>query len=65
MMPDEFWTKIKNVQRIHQRLYDSGKGWIVGWMRRSAGDMNTPLTPNSRADPNSSIIQGLTRMALR
>jgi deazaflavin-dependent oxidoreductase (nitroreductase family) len=32
MIPDEFWSKIKNVQRIHQRLYDSGKGWIVGWL---------------------------------
>jgi deazaflavin-dependent oxidoreductase (nitroreductase family) len=21
---------MKNIQRIHQRLYDSGKGWIVG-----------------------------------
>jgi deazaflavin-dependent oxidoreductase (nitroreductase family) len=32
MIQDEFWTKIKNIQRIHRRLYDSGKGWIVGWL---------------------------------
>ncbi len=30
MIPDEFWTRIKTVQRVHQRLYRSGKGWIVG-----------------------------------
>jgi deazaflavin-dependent oxidoreductase (nitroreductase family) len=51
MIPDEFWSKIKNVQRIHQRLYDSGKGWIVGWIilllrhtgRRSGKQYATPL----------------------
>ena len=30
MMPDTFWKRMKNVQTIHKRLYDSGKGWIVG-----------------------------------
>jgi deazaflavin-dependent oxidoreductase (nitroreductase family) len=30
MMSDTFWAKMKNVQSIHKRLYDSGKGWIVG-----------------------------------
>ncbi|MBN2388150.1 MAG: nitroreductase family deazaflavin-dependent oxidoreductase [Anaerolineales bacterium] len=51
MIPDSFWSKIKNVQRIHQRLYDSGKGWIVGWLilllrhtgRRSGKQYATPL----------------------
>ena len=51
MIPDEFWTRIKNVQRIHQRLYDSGKGWIVGWLilllrhtgRKSGKQYATPL----------------------
>ena len=32
MIPNKFWTRIKNVQRIHQRLYDSGKGWMIGWL---------------------------------
>jgi deazaflavin-dependent oxidoreductase (nitroreductase family) len=32
IVPDEFWTKIKNVQRIHQCLYGSGMGWVVGWI---------------------------------
>jgi deazaflavin-dependent oxidoreductase (nitroreductase family) len=51
MIPDAFWQKIKNVQRIHQRLYDSGKGWIVGWLilllrhtgRKSGKQYATPL----------------------
>jgi deazaflavin-dependent oxidoreductase (nitroreductase family) len=51
MIPDEFWSQIKNVQRIHQRLYDSGKGWIVGWLilllrhigRKSGNQYATPL----------------------
>jgi deazaflavin-dependent oxidoreductase (nitroreductase family) len=30
MIPDSFWKRMKNVQRIHQRLYASGKGWIIG-----------------------------------
>lgn len=51
MIPDEFWSKIKKVQRVHQRLYASGKGWIVGWLilllthtgRRSGNHYVTPL----------------------
>jgi deazaflavin-dependent oxidoreductase (nitroreductase family) len=51
MIPDRFWKNIKNVQRIHQRLYDSGKGWIVGWLilllrhtgRKSGKQYATPL----------------------
>jgi deazaflavin-dependent oxidoreductase (nitroreductase family) len=51
MIPDEFWTRIKNVQRIHQRLYDSGRGWIVGRLilllrhtgRRSGKAYATPM----------------------
>jgi deazaflavin-dependent oxidoreductase (nitroreductase family) len=30
MLPASFWNRMKNVQRIHTRLYDSGKGWIIG-----------------------------------
>lgn len=51
MIPDEFWSRMKNVQRIHQRLYDSGRGWIVGWLilllrhtgRKSGKQYATPL----------------------
>jgi len=51
ILPDEFWSKIKNVQRIHQRLYSVGKGWMVGWMilllehtgRKSGKKYATPL----------------------
>ena len=51
IVPDEFWTKIRNVQRIHQRLYASGKGWVVGWIilllehtgRKSGKRYATPL----------------------
>jgi deazaflavin-dependent oxidoreductase (nitroreductase family) len=51
MIPDQFWSQIKNVQRIHRRLYDSGKGWIVGWLilllrhtgRKSGKQYATPL----------------------
>jgi len=51
MIPDSFWSRIKNVQRIHQRLYDSGRGWIVGWLilllrhtgRKSGKQYATPL----------------------
>ena len=51
MIPDKFWAKIKNVQRIHQRLYDSGKGWLVGWLilllrhtgRKSGKSYATPM----------------------
>jgi deazaflavin-dependent oxidoreductase (nitroreductase family) len=30
MIPDSFWKRMKTVQRIHKRLYDTGRGWIVG-----------------------------------
>jgi len=30
VIADSFWKRMKNIQRIHQRLYASGKGWIVG-----------------------------------
>jgi deazaflavin-dependent oxidoreductase (nitroreductase family) len=51
MIPDSFWSKIKKVQRIHQRLYDSGKGWVIGWVilllrhtgRKSGKQYATPL----------------------
>jgi deazaflavin-dependent oxidoreductase (nitroreductase family) len=51
MIPDEFWSKIKKVQRVHQRLYASGKGWTVGWLilllthtgRKSGTRYATPL----------------------
>ena len=48
---DNFWVKIKPVQRIHQKLYDSGRGWIIGWLilllrhtgRKSGKQYATPL----------------------
>jgi deazaflavin-dependent oxidoreductase (nitroreductase family) len=51
MIPDGFWSKIRNVQRIHQRLYDLRMGWLVGWLilllrhkgRRSGKQYATPL----------------------
>ena len=51
MIPDEFWSRIRNVQKIHQHLYDSGKGWIIGWLilllrhtgRKSGTEYATPL----------------------
>jgi deazaflavin-dependent oxidoreductase (nitroreductase family) len=51
MIPAAFWKRMKNVQRIHKRLYDSGKGWIVGKFilllthtgRRSGTRYVTPL----------------------
>ena len=50
-VPDEFWTRIKKVQRIHQRLYESGRGWLVGWLilllrhtgRKSGRPYATPM----------------------
>ena len=30
MIPESFWKYMKTVQTIHKRLYDSGKGWIIG-----------------------------------
>jgi deazaflavin-dependent oxidoreductase (nitroreductase family) len=51
MISDAFWVRMKKVQTIHQRLYSSGKGWIVGWMilllshtgRKSGHRYQTPL----------------------
>jgi len=51
MIPDSFWQRMKNVQRIHQRLYASGRGWIIGWLilllthtgRKTGRRYDTPL----------------------
>jgi deazaflavin-dependent oxidoreductase (nitroreductase family) len=51
MIPDSFWKRMKNVQRIHLRLYASGKGWVVGGFilllthtgRKSGNRYVTPL----------------------
>jgi deazaflavin-dependent oxidoreductase (nitroreductase family) len=51
MIPNSFWKRMRNIQRIHQRLYDSGKGWIIGKFilllthtgRRSGTRYVTPL----------------------
>ncbi len=51
MMPDSFWKRMKNIQRIHQRLYTSGNGWIIGKFilllthtgRKSGNRYTTPL----------------------
>lgn len=51
IIPDQFWSKIRNVQRIHQRLYLAGKGWVIGWIilllghtgRKSGKNYATPL----------------------
>jgi deazaflavin-dependent oxidoreductase (nitroreductase family) len=51
MLPESFWQRIKTVQRIHRRLYDSGRGWIIGWLilllehtgRKSGQRYQTPL----------------------
>ncbi len=32
MRPDAFWQRIQGVQGIHRRLYESGRGWIIGWL---------------------------------
>jgi deazaflavin-dependent oxidoreductase (nitroreductase family) len=48
---DEFWQRIKSVQRVHRVLYDSGLGWLVGWLilllrhtgRRSGRRYATPM----------------------
>jgi len=51
MIPDSFWKRMKNIQRIHLRLVASGKGWIVGRFilllthigRKSGTRYGTPL----------------------
>ncbi len=51
MIPDIFWERMKNIQTIHKRLYDSGKGWIIGKLilllghtgRKSGKPYVTPL----------------------
>ena len=51
MLPETFWLRMKKIQTIHKRLYDSGKGWIVGKFilllshtgRRSGTRYDTPL----------------------
>lgn len=51
IVSDDFWVKIRNVQRIHKRLYASGKGWLIGWIilllehtgRKSGKQYVTPL----------------------
>jgi len=51
MISDAFWSKMKNIQTIHKRLYDSGKGWIIGRIilllthtgRKSGNRYVTPL----------------------
>lgn len=30
MIADSFWKRMKAIQRVHLRLYASGRGWIVG-----------------------------------
>jgi len=30
MIPDEFWSRLKNIRRIHQLLYGIGLGPIIG-----------------------------------
>ena len=51
MIPDSFWKRMKKIQRVHQRLYASGKGRIVGRFilllthtgRKSGRRYGTPL----------------------
>jgi deazaflavin-dependent oxidoreductase (nitroreductase family) len=51
IIPDRFWSKIRNIQRIHQHLYTAGLGWVVGWIilllghtgRKSGNRYSTPL----------------------
>jgi deazaflavin-dependent oxidoreductase (nitroreductase family) len=51
MIPDEFWSRIKNLQRIHRFMYAIGLGPIVGKMillltttgRKSGQNRITPL----------------------
>ena len=51
MVPESFWKRMKNIQRIHQRLYAAGKGWVIGNFilllthtgRKSGSRYGTPL----------------------
>jgi deazaflavin-dependent oxidoreductase (nitroreductase family) len=51
MLPDEFWSKIRNIQRIHRVLYAIGLGPVIGRIillltttgRRSGQPRVTPL----------------------
>jgi deazaflavin-dependent oxidoreductase (nitroreductase family) len=51
IIPEGFWKRIRKVQRIHQRLYDAGLDWVLGWIilllghtgRRSGKLHTTPL----------------------
>ncbi len=51
MISETFWERMKNIQTIHKRLYDSGKGWIIGKLilllthtgRKSGNVYVTPL----------------------
>jgi deazaflavin-dependent oxidoreductase (nitroreductase family) len=51
IVSDGFWKRIRTVQRIHQRLYAAGLGWVVGWIilllehtgRKSGNHYVTPL----------------------
>jgi deazaflavin-dependent oxidoreductase (nitroreductase family) len=51
MISDSFWKRMNNIQRIHRRLYASGKGWIIGKFilllthtgRKSGKRYTTPL----------------------
>lgn len=51
ILPDDFWVRIKPVQRLHQRLYAAGMGWVIGWFvlllthtgRKSGKRYLTPL----------------------
>jgi deazaflavin-dependent oxidoreductase (nitroreductase family) len=68
MMPDSFWKRMKNIQRIHQRLYTSGKGWIIGKFilllthtGRKSG--NRYITPLQYEKINGSYYVGVGRGA--
>jgi deazaflavin-dependent oxidoreductase (nitroreductase family) len=51
MIPDFIWKRMKTIQHIHTRLYESGQGWIVGKFilllthsgRKTGNRYDTPL----------------------
>jgi deazaflavin-dependent oxidoreductase (nitroreductase family) len=51
MFPDSFWQRIKRIQSIHKRLYDTGKVRVIGRLilllthtgRKSGKQYTTPL----------------------